>query len=242
MIAEPSPHVRVPPTGWLTSFSNVTPPAAWPAAEASTTATAFVAAALSTMTVDVPVIDTWLLHESLVDTGLVPEYAVSVSVRMVTVATWLSAMSARFHVTVVGPVPTTLTGTGFGCVPAPAHAVPAAITQRPSGTTSTIVMPVVFSAYSLVSITIVQVDTAPCSMSPRSTDFCTAMSSAVTVCVPVSVYRVALVVPVATARFVSACSSTVSAPVLLSRFEPCTPVIGVGPGNSTFWRNGTAAA
>ena len=50
------------------------------------------------------------------------------------------------------------------------------------------------------------------------------------------------VVPLSWAMLVSACSSLVSEPVLLSRFEPCTPVVAVPPAKSTFSCIGTAAA
>ena len=58
-------------------------------------------------------------------------------------------------------VSSTVSGNGDGGPPALEHAVPGAITHRPSGTVSVRTMSVVVVAYSLVSMSIVQVDNPP---------------------------------------------------------------------------------
>src|SRR3978361_591684 len=100
---------------------------------------------------------------------------------MTTSVVELAPMSPRFHVTVVGPVPTTDAGAGVGAAAMPEHAVPAAITQRPSGATSVMTIDDVFDEYSPVSTCMVHVEIAPWLIVGTSTDFCTARSSALTV-------------------------------------------------------------
>ena len=52
-------------------------------------------------------------------------------------------------------------GAGTGATAAPEHAVPAATTHRPSGTTSVIAINAVFRAYSLVSTCMIQAEIEP---------------------------------------------------------------------------------